>query len=204
MKPLQDSHNWGFLAIIFLLGIFSLVSACLEPSASSQGKYTTPLVHSPPSVWTPPSTTTTIQKPNAVNLTAQQTPSPASKPYWIHLNPVGSTVKKENIPLTGTTNLPEGTELVIRYDMLAHSCPPPATPDTNERTYCGGSCSTGVESEQTAYVTQGIGGFNTWNSTINTTSWCLEIYGISIEAKNWPNVSSAGVELHFGTNLSRM
>jgi hypothetical protein len=173
------------LAIIGLIGVFLLFSGCVtQPKENLTVPATTPPAYQSPS---------------------KITPSPTSaNPYWIKMAPIGSTEDRKDIHLNGTTNLPAGTEITVGISMLAHSCPPPATPDAKgSRSYCGGTCTPDSESsERTVTVVEGTGRINTWNTTINTSAWCWEIYEFGADANNWTNVTRAGRSIHFGTNIS--
>ncbi len=119
--------------------------------------------------------------------------------WWINIYPVGETHAGENLTIRGTTNLPVGTEITVSYSMLAHSCTPSNIPDKlGERTFCGGSCRPGEVSSYTVKVVEGVGGANSWNATLNTTGWCMEYYGIGVDAGKGKNATHAGLEiLHF-------
>jgi hypothetical protein len=120
-------------------------------------------------------------------------------PYykWIKMNPIGDVKPGDIIPVSGTTDLPPGSEIMIRADVVYHSCTL-ATPDRfGARSFCGGSCrNTG--SANTIRVTESSGGNNTWNSTVDTSKWCSgEGYGIGAYAVNWTNVTSGGQPIRF-------
>lgn len=118
----------------------------------------------------------------------------SDKPFnkWIRMNPVGEAQIGENIPVSGTTDLPAGSEITIRTIISYHSCTIPTPDREGQRSFCGGSCR-GTGSEHTILVVEGEGGVNTWNSTVNTTDWCLnEEYRINVEAKTWTNVTRGG------------
>jgi hypothetical protein len=120
-------------------------------------------------------------------------------PYykWIRVNPLGEVHLGDIIPISGTTDLPEGSEIQVRSDIVAHSCTM-AIPDKDGlRTYCGGGCRD-VGSQQMIKVVSGTDGINTWNSTINTTDWCLnEEFWIGAFAVNWTNVTTGSQSVRF-------
>jgi hypothetical protein len=111
---------------------------------------------------------------------------------WIHMNPIGEVHLGDNIPISGTTDLPAGSEIMIRTDIVQHSCTM-ATPDRfGARSLCGGSCRD-IGSKQTIMIVPGTGEINTWNSTVITTDWCLnEEFWIGAFAINWTNVTPGG------------
>jgi hypothetical protein len=120
-------------------------------------------------------------------------------PYykWIQMNPISDVQQGDIIPVSGTTDLPPGSEIMIHAGIVYHSCTL-ATPDLfGARSFCGGSCrETG--SANNIRVIEGSGGINTWNSTVDTSNWCsLEAYGINAIAVNWTNVTSGGQPIRF-------
>jgi len=120
-------------------------------------------------------------------------------PYykWIRVNPLGEVHRGDIIPISGTTDLPEGSEIQVRSNIVAHSCTMAIPDKDGRRTYCGGSCRD-VGSEQIVKVVPGTGGINTWNSTINTTDWCLnEEFWIGAFAVNWTNVTPGSQGVRF-------
>lgn len=125
----------------------------------------------------------------------------SDKPYykWIRMDPIGIINAGERIPVSGTTDLPAGSEILIRSEISYHTCTIP-TPDTEgQRSFCGGSCrDTG--SRQITLVAEGPGGINIWNSTIDTSNWCLnEEYRINAFANNWTNVTQTGQSVRFNS-----
>jgi hypothetical protein len=112
---------------------------------------------------------------------------------WIRINPLGEVKYGEVILVSGTTDLPAGSEIAISSTIMAQSCPhPPRTTDAfGKRTFCGGNCfETGVTHE-IVQVIKGGGGINTWNSSLNAADWCInEEYRVVAEATNWTNVTS--------------
>jgi hypothetical protein len=127
-------------------------------------------------------------------------------PRWIQMDPLENIQKGKNIFISGTTNLTAGTEITVSYSMLVHSCVPPRIQDKQgERTFCGGSCHPGEGSSYTIRVVEGDGGVNSWNATLDTTGWCMEIYGIGVDAGNGTNALHTGQNIRFfGGNLSSL
>jgi len=120
-------------------------------------------------------------------------------PYykWIRMNPIGEVHPGDIIPVSGTTDLPAGSEISIGSDVVFHSCTQ-ATPDIfGQRSLCGGSCrDTG--SLHPVLVTEGTGGVNIWNSTVDTSQWCIhEEYTISAFSKKWTNITSSSQSVRF-------
>jgi len=120
-------------------------------------------------------------------------------PYykWIRMNPIGDVQPGDIIPVSGTTDLPPGSEILMRSTISYHSCTL-ATPDLfGARSFCGGSCKE-TGSANTIRVIEGSGGINTWNSTVDTSTWCSgEEYRINAFAVNWTNVTSEGQSVPF-------
>jgi hypothetical protein len=115
-------------------------------------------------------------------------------PYlrWIQMDPLGNGQLGGILPVSGTTDLPEGSEIQIRSDIVYQSCTM-ATPDLfGAKSLCGGSCrDTG--SQKIILVHKGAAGINVWNSTIDTSDWCKgEEYRIGAYAANWTNVTPGG------------
>lgn len=125
-------------------------------------------------------------------LSGDNTPHSASY-TWIDMNPMPSSQKGKTMLISGSTNLPAGTEITVGYSALAHSCTPAPTPDKpGTRTICGGSCRTGEGSSYKVRVVAGIEGINSWNVSVNTTGLCVAIYDIGIEAGNGTDTQHAG------------
>jgi hypothetical protein len=114
---------------------------------------------------------------------------------WIAIDPIGETRKGENLTITGTTNLPVGSEISVISRLEYHSCarqPGPRTP------FCNGTCS-GAISQSTIGVMPSPNEKNTWTYTINTTEWCThELYSIWTGVNNWTNVSSESTTIQLG------
>ena len=116
---------------------------------------------------------------------------------WIRMDPPGDVRPGGILPVSGTTDLPAGSEIQIRSDIVYHSCTM-ATPDLFwAKSLCGGSCrDTG--SQNIVSVQKGAAGTNVWNSTVDTSTWCAgEEYGIGAYAVNWTNVTPSGQSLRF-------
>ncbi len=116
-------------------------------------------------------------------------------PYYksIFIDPIGPVSIGNDLPISGTTDLPAGSLIRLDTSVFLHSCPPGSTPDENgKRTVCGGSCrGTGV-SHQTVRVAARGDGSNIWNTSVRTIDWCPdEAYQFYATAMNWTNVTPA-------------
>jgi len=114
---------------------------------------------------------------------------------WIRMDPIGLHRFGERFTITGTTNLPAGSDILLRGGTDIHPCPfiPPEERSSNPDSVCGG-CSL-VHFSDTIPVIRSAGN-NTWSFPINTTGWCRnESYTISVSKDGWDNVSSAHVQL---------
>lgn len=116
---------------------------------------------------------------------------------WIRIDPQSETDTGEDIHVSGTTDLPAGSQILIRSDIMPHGCTIPTPDKDGQRSLCGGSCrETG--SEHIILVAEGTGGVNIWNSTVNSKNWCgNEGYSITVEAINWTNVTKASQSIRF-------
>ena len=120
-------------------------------------------------------------------------------PYykWIRINPINGAHKGRNIPVSGTTDMPAGSEITLHCSVFIHPCIMSPPPDTGgKRTICGGSCPD-KESIYTVHVLEGVSGVNTWNATVNITDICDENYYIRASATTWPNVTSGSQNIYF-------
>jgi hypothetical protein len=92
---------------------------------------------------------------------------------WVHINPIRWNVQGENLNITGTTNLPMGSEISIESFIWAHTCPtqvpgsPPVIKTGVDRTFCGGGCKDELF-HGTVHVIEGKEGINSWRYTLNT------------------------------------
>ena len=111
----------------------------------------------------------------------------------IQIESVGKVQIGRDLVVEGMTDMPLGSEIMIRSFISAHSCLPDSVPDKNgERSFCGGSCSNTGISKQAVQVIAGQGNNNLWNATIPTSDWCPgEYYQVDATALNWTNVTSA-------------
>jgi hypothetical protein len=168
--------NTKFIIIIIIIGTFTIFSGC-----SSQQKNGVTI----PAPLVQPSNTASLSRS-------------VDDQHWIRMDPLDIMQKGKTILISGTTNLPAGTDVRVGYSMLAHSCPPPKVPDkTGERTFCGGSCRPGEESNHTVRIIEGSEGVNSWNVTVNTTNWCTEIYGIGAYADSGTDTLHVGQQIRF-------
>lgn len=117
----------------------------------------------------------------------------ASSYKWIDLDPLSSPQKGKTFSISGSTNLPAGTEITVGYSIIAHSCTPSPTPDKpGKRTFCGGGCKFGEGSSYIVHVVKGTERINSWNYSVNTTGLCTEVYEIGAEAGNGTDSRHAG------------
>lgn len=139
--------------------------------------------------------TNSTNPPSAFSSFAITTGTPYLK--WIRMDPLGKVQQYGILPVSGTTDLPAGSEISIRASVVFHSCTM-TTPDRfGERSVCGGSCRDPGPLHIISVI-EGSGGINTWNSTVDTSNWCPgEEYGIGAHAVNWTNVTSAGQSYRF-------
>jgi hypothetical protein len=196
----MKSHIMKKILLLMIIFLFILTACCVSHQMDSN--ITIQTTDIPQS-----SLTETVFSPNPsiqINQPMTSIQPSSNSEYWINMTPISDTREKKNIQINGTTNLPLGSKLIVSYSMLAHSCVPPRTPDLNgQRTFCGGSCDDQRSTiQQGMYVTKGIGDENIWSTTIDTPDWCTEIYGISVKASEWTNVSRSRQYIHFGTNVS--
>jgi hypothetical protein len=118
----------------------------------------------------------------------------SDNPYekWIQMDPLGKVQQGGILSVSGTTDLPAGSEIMVQAKIDGHSCTM-ATPDRfGARSLCGGSCrDTG--SQKVIPVVVGTSGINIWNSTVDTSAWCPgEGYVVGAYAVNWTNVTPGG------------
>ena len=125
--------------------------------------------------------------------------SPTPYYMWVKTDPVGNITNGKGTTISGTTDMPVDSLVLIESGMREHTCPfygPPQTP--NPHSYCSGGCANNF-ARQTTKVIRGVGGVNTWKTRINitTSEWCLnEHYFISVSAANLTNVTDTQQEFH--------
>jgi hypothetical protein len=119
---------------------------------------------------------------------------------WIRMDPIGQHHFGESFTITGTTNLPAGSNILVSGGTDVHPCPfiPPEEQSSYPDSICGGCFL--VRFSDSIPVIRSAGN-NTWNFPINTKGWCMnESYSIRVSKDEWDNVSSAGVQLAGSTN----
>jgi hypothetical protein len=119
---------------------------------------------------------------------------------WIRIDPIGEHRFGESFNITGTTNIPVGSEVTVRGGTVIHPCVfiPPEKQSLYPDSICG-SCPPPVFNEPIP-VTMGVGN-NTWTFPVNTTGWCKnESYNIELSKNEWDNVSpiSAPIPIRTG------
>jgi hypothetical protein len=109
----------------------------------------------------------------------------------ITIDPLGTVVIGKDLTISGTTDLPKGSEIKIDTVIFLHPCPIHPIPDKDgKRSLCGGSCMDTGFSQQTVRVAAGMGNVNIWNTTVRTNDWCpTEAYRISATAVNYTNIT---------------
>jgi hypothetical protein len=114
---------------------------------------------------------------------------------WIRMDPFGQHHFGESFNLTGTTNLPAGSNILVSGGTDVHPCPfiPPVGQSSDPDSICEG-CPL-VQFSDSISVIHSVGN-NTWNFPVNTTGWCIgESYSIRVSKDEWDNVSSASEQL---------
>ncbi len=93
---------------------------------------------------------------------------PSKEPWlWVHIDPIIWPQQDENLNVTGTTNLPVGSEISLESATWGHTCvyPVPGSPPINKtgmpRSYCNGGCNENIEG--TCPVIKGNQGINLWS-----------------------------------------
>jgi hypothetical protein len=114
---------------------------------------------------------------------------------WIRIDPIVKHPLNEMFNITGTTNLPAGSEIFVTVGAPVHSCPSYVPePSSFSGTSCGNDCNSGGFHDKIPVV-PGPGGNNIWSFPVNTTGWCVkERYSIVAQKPEWDNVSSGGAE----------
>jgi hypothetical protein len=119
---------------------------------------------------------------------------------WIRVYPAGEYHRGKNFTITGTTNLPAGSEIIVTCGFESRfPCPPWAkeSPASWSGTACGNDCNTGRFS-QMAQVERKADGNNTWMVSADTTGWCAnESYHINVQKMGWDNVSADSLDFRF-------
>jgi hypothetical protein len=120
---------------------------------------------------------------------------------WIGIDPAGEYLCGKNFTITGTTNLPAGSEITVTCGFESRfPCPPWAqeVPSTWPGTDCGNDgCNPGRFS-QIIPVKWGTGQNNTWMVSADTTVWCAnESYRIKVLKKEWDNVIADSTDFRF-------
>jgi len=122
-------------------------------------------------------------------------------PFWIRIDPVAEYHRGKNFTITGTTNLPAGSEITVTCGFFSRfPCPMWAEDDPYNwsGTVCGNEgCEPGHFS-WTIPVKQGTGQNNIWMVSDDTTGWCEnESYRINVVKKGLDNVSPASIDFRF-------
>jgi hypothetical protein len=119
---------------------------------------------------------------------------------WIRIDPVSKHHRGDFFNITGTTNLPAGSNIAIRTEPEnLFPCPLWAKekPSNFSGTICGNDCDI-MGFNKKIRVDSGAGGNNSWIISIDTTDWCVWYqYRIVASKDTWDNVSSNNEELRF-------
>jgi hypothetical protein len=114
-------------------------------------------------------------------------------PLWIRIDPIGDYHPGEILDITGTTNLPAGSDIIVKcVPNYRVPCPLWAKDDPSNwsGTVCGNDCNPGSFSKEIP-VEQATGGNNTWRVSADMTGWCVnESYRIDVLKKKWDNEST--------------
>jgi hypothetical protein len=118
---------------------------------------------------------------------------------WIRIDPFGERYHGDIFNITGTTNLPAGSEIIVKAvrhypAYLYPSCSVKESDVIHLR-----ECVNSIEHfEKRVRIDKADGGDNTWIISADTTGWC-ECYRYRFEAikEGWDNVSSASEEFGF-------
>lgn len=114
-------------------------------------------------------------------------------PLWIRIDPIGGYHPYKILEITGTTNLPAGSEIIVKcVPNYRVPCPLWAKDDPSNwsGTVCGNDCNLGSFSKA-IQVEQATGGNNTWNVSADMTGWCVnESYRVEVLKNKWDNVST--------------
>jgi len=120
---------------------------------------------------------------------------------WIGIDPVAEYHRGKNFTITGTTNLPAGSEITVTCGFNPRfPCPMWAkdVPYNWSGTVCGNDGCEGGRFSRIIPVNRGSGESNTWYVSGDTTGWCAnESYRIDVAKKGWDNVSTDSIEFRF-------
>lgn len=113
---------------------------------------------------------------------------------WTTIDPVEAHVG-QNVNVTGSTDLPVGSEITVISQIFWHPCPIDPDPNsTDPFRSCRINCSDAFL-QTPVRVMPGINGKNKWASIINTTEWCRgQSYLIYLRVDNWTNVTEGTLD----------
>ena len=122
--------------------------------------------------------------------------------WWVSVDPVSQAKEGKELRVTGTTNLPAGTNMTVSSGLVFHSCPfrfNSEPVNTNgRRNLCFGNCSDSL-AKNMVKVIPGLNGKNIWFSSINTTEWCEgETYWITAGVPGWTNETQGAASIRQG------
>ncbi|MFZ2072885.1 MAG: hypothetical protein WAU64_00210 [Methanoregula sp.] len=112
---------------------------------------------------------------------------------FITVNPPGTISLGEKLLVTGTTNLPENTELLYLVIQQSNASVLTVNPNTQEQDLKGGVTRSGV-----IPVLPGIGDINRWSFAVDSTEFIPDQYQVIVTLENI-SVENIGKEGPFGT-----
>ena len=119
---------------------------------------------------------------------------------WVWTDPIGPVYEGDALTVTGTTTMEPGSNLTIdnMQVQMIERCYPPGNPaHTNiasKTRWCGYQNCNLFPGAETATVSSGTGGKNTWKAVFNTSGWCWQGYYFTISVDHWTNVTGNGAE----------
>lgn len=120
---------------------------------------------------------------------------------WTAIDPIAESHRGKNFTITGTTNLPAGSEVTVTCGFESRfPCPMWARDDPANwsGTVCGNDGCDGGRFSREIQVQKGPGGNNSWSADGDTTNWCVnEVYRITVQKPGWDNVSADSLDFRF-------
>lgn len=102
---------------------------------------------------------------------------------WIRIDPIQEPVMGENLTITGTTNLDEGSVIFLNLGVMIHPCFWCSDPDSAPGSYCCRKCTMGFFSGDVLVMDTG-GATRLWRFETPTTNWCTsETYYLTAGAE---------------------
>jgi len=108
---------------------------------------------------------------------------------WINTSPVQNFSFGQPFTISGTANLPPGSEISVIPWRELHPCPPDKPLIAWGHQLCNRNCEHSPKSGTTKVIL-GTNGTNIWAYTFNTDMWCEDVhYGMTATVNNWKNVT---------------